>query len=95
MDGGEGPRRLDELDKLVVVADDPLCSMRARECGPKRERLPVPVQIEDRGSQVWESMGGTRGETAAGHGEEGVEVPRPPGEELGWTVGASPAELKA
>ena len=43
MDGGEGPRRLDELDKLVVVADDPLRSMRARKGGPKSERLPVPV----------------------------------------------------
>ena len=43
VDGGEGLRRLDELDKLVVVADDPLRSMRARECGPKSERLPVPV----------------------------------------------------
>ncbi len=33
VDGGEGPRRLDELYKLVVVADDPLRSMRAaREC---------------------------------------------------------------
>ena len=61
MDGGEGLRRLDELDKLVVVADDPLRSMRARECGPKSERLPVPVEIKDRGSHVEENRGGTRG----------------------------------
>jgi hypothetical protein len=31
VDGGEGPRRLDELYKLVIVADDPLRAMRARE----------------------------------------------------------------
>ncbi len=61
MDGGEGPRRLDELDKLVVVADDPLRVMRAREGGPKSERLPVPVKIKDRGSCVGENKGGTRG----------------------------------
>ncbi len=62
MDGGEGPCCLDELDKLVVVADDPLCSMRAREGGPKSKRLPVSVEIKDRGSQVGENRGGTRGE---------------------------------
>ncbi len=61
MDGGEGPRHLDELDKLVVVADDPLRAMRAREGGPKSERLPVPVKIKDRGSRVGENKGGTRG----------------------------------
>jgi hypothetical protein len=61
VDGGEGPRRLDELDKLIVVTDDPLRAMRAREGGPKSGRLPVPVKIKDRGSRVGENKGGTRG----------------------------------
>ena len=43
MDGGEGSRCLDELYKLVVVTDEPLRTMRAREGGPKGERLPVPI----------------------------------------------------
>ena len=43
MDGGEGSRRLDELNKLVVVTDEPLRAVRAREGGPKGERLPVPI----------------------------------------------------
>ena len=60
MDGGKCPRRLDELYKLVIVTDEPLRTMRAREGGPKRERLPVPVYVEDRGSQVVENRGGTR-----------------------------------
>jgi hypothetical protein len=60
VDGGEGSRRLDELYKLVVVTDEPLRAVRAREGGPKRERLPVPVYVEDRGSQVVENRGGTR-----------------------------------
>ena len=61
MDGGEGSRCLDELYKLVVVTDEPLRTMRAREGGPKGERLPVPIEVEDRGSQVVENRGGTRG----------------------------------
>ncbi len=36
VDGGYSPRRFDELDKLVVVADDPLCAIEARERRPKR-----------------------------------------------------------
>ncbi len=65
VDGGESARRLDELDKLVVVADNPLFAVRARDGRPKGERLTVFVKIEDGGGQIEGS-----GEVGASCGRE-------------------------
>ncbi len=76
MDGGESARRLDELDKLVVVADNPLYAVRARDGRPKGERLTVLVKIEDGGGQIEGSGGvGASGgrEIPACEGRAGVE----------------------
>ncbi len=47
MDGGESARLLHELNELVVVIDNPMFAVRARDGRPKGERLTVLIKIED------------------------------------------------
>ncbi len=59
MDGGEGPRRLDELDKLVVVADQTV-----RGC-PCLSRLRTGAALSGRTGEANEGKK-TAGRTTAG-----------------------------
>ncbi len=61
MNGGQSARRLDELNELSVVPDQPLYAMRACDGRPEGEGLPVLVKIEDESGQIDGSRGGTRG----------------------------------
>jgi hypothetical protein len=95
---GEGPRRLDELYKLVFVADDPLA-----RCGPARIDLKVrgcPFLSKLRtgaakSGRIGEAHeGGTTGQATAG-GRGGSTPTDKAREEPGATGSAPPAEPKA